>query len=703
MFVGTVINAMINSTVDMILEDRKRVKENRKKIIQDEVDKLTNPKNVHHFDRDTKRTLQTLKLLFSGRSILEDRLKLSTMIVHTYFFATEMNYFHNFYVWLVDFCETIVENTFFQNFVTFVILIASAQVGLQTDASLSLKLAPVISVLDKLILTVFTFEVVVKVIAEGHTFWAYFNNSWNKFDFFIILACYLPTGSRNLVMMLRLLRLMRVLKLLRAFPKLQTIVIAILNSLTSIFYIGVLLIIFFYFYAIVGISLFGVNDPWRFGNLHMAMVTLFQSSTFDSWTPVALTQVYGCNTPTWVYGDWFSGCNNPSGSFLLGFIYFYTFAVIGGLILLALFIGVVNVYMDIAGQDMERERETELKVLDFAAAKGLDHYIINLYRESFSVIDFSKSGFIGIVEVRVGLNIAGNQMSDEEWQKLVDDIEVNHGGKYNFYDFVKFIFRLKTDYLDRKKRCKNAVDENPKPVSLNIIVDNQSDAQNSQIIEVRDKGNFNPTKRILMNGYQRIAPELKACGDSGEQVSIKSKIKPIPPSTLSPTKLIEIRQQRLFEEKQEEKHSETLTDKKQNSIAFSEKARSKPKAPQSTSPQKILEIRRMNSERQILDKVNLEKLVEYDRTEITTASSPPDFSRPYANNRAVRSNCTFTGTTSAVSSANLYGKALFSSGLIADAKFHGHINFNIPSKDSIIFFVMMFCNSFLYVITTVLN
>jgi Ion transport protein len=242
---------------------------------------------------------------------------------------------------LVDLAAYVAEHPIFINFVTFVILIASVEVGklvlllnyhslicqsderypftlsekymylcfhflligVQTDEILSLQIIKFTDMLDISILAIFTLEVGVKLVAEGATFWNYFNSSWNKFDFFIVAASYLPTGSGSMLMILRLLRLLRVLKLLRAFPRLQVIVEALMKGVTSIFYIGVILFIWVYFYAILGMIFFSAIDPWHFGTLHMAMMSLFQMVTLDGWTTVMQINMYGCFFPQWSYGE----------------------------------------------------------------------------------------------------------------------------------------------------------------------------------------------------------------------------------------------------------------------------------------------------------------------------------------------------------------------------------------------------------------
>jgi len=672
MFVGTVINAMIDSTAEMIIEDRKTMRENKKKVIDQEISILTNPSTLYHSDRERKRTIQTIKLIFSGKSILEDRLKLSNRHIRSSYLATQIKgtadflcrSLHLFYVWLVDTSEFIVENSLFQNFVVFVILIACCEVGLETKEDLALKLSGYLFYLDQFILAVFTFEVAVKFLAEGPMLYTYFHNNWNKFDFFIVLVCYLPTSNRNLVMMLRLLRLLRILKLLRAFPKLQVVVIAILSSLTSIFYIGIILLLFFYFYAIIGMTLFASNDPWRFGSLHMAMLTLFQTVTFDNWTPVELTQLYGCAAPVWVYGTWFSGCDDSHGNFSLGFIYFYSFAIIGGFILLALFIGVVNVYMDISGEDLKRQSTADMKVRDFAAGHGLDKYTINLYRDAFEVIDFAKSGFVGFIELKVGLEVAENAMTETELQKLETDIVQNHDGKYDFYEFVKFIVELKQKRVTFRKNSIS-IRKKPEPVPFSEINHFQNklfledpstvkiDSQEMNIdynsfSDDRISADQNRTctnTKLLINTENKVGEtnvRVKAF-DVDTIVHGSKRKKPIPPVTLSPIKVIEMRQ-RQYGTKLEEKRYEVMLNENR-----SQKKSTTPTPPQTPSPEKVIENRRKfftlneyngNGGQNVVNVIDPlrdpSKTIETFGMKTKVSNQSTDFSKPYNKKGSLR-------------------------------------------------------------------
>ena len=182
------------------------------------------------------------------------------------------------YLVVASYCHSFTSSSSFGNFMTVVILIASINVGLQTEKRIvdeHEEAVDVLEIVDIIILVIFTAEVVLKVIAEGMQPFNYFNDSWNVFDFVIVVGSYIP-GAGNSVTMLRLLRLLRVLKLVKRLPQLAVIINALLNGMVSIAYVGLVLLLFFYLFSIVGMLIFSENDPWHFGSLHMAFLSLFK-------------------------------------------------------------------------------------------------------------------------------------------------------------------------------------------------------------------------------------------------------------------------------------------------------------------------------------------------------------------------------------------------------------------------------------------
>ena len=75
----------------------------------------------------------------------------------------------------------------------------------------------------------------------------------------------------------------------------QVLVMGLIGSLSSIFYVALLLMLVFYLYGIMCVSFFRDNDPVHFGSLETAFLTLFRMSTFEDWTDVMYTQLYGCD------------------------------------------------------------------------------------------------------------------------------------------------------------------------------------------------------------------------------------------------------------------------------------------------------------------------------------------------------------------------------------------------------------------------
>lgn len=253
----------------------------------------------------------------------------------------------------------IAESPLFQNFITATILFAGLIVGIETYEHLHHRHRPILDVLDMVVLAIFTVEVVVKMGAEGNKPLRYFKDGWNVFDFVIVAACYLPFSGQA-VTVLRLLRLLRVLKLVRALPKLQILVTALLKSIPSMGYVTLLLLMLFYVYAVAAVFLFGENDPMHFANLEIGMLSLFRIVTLEDWTDIMYINMYGCDR--FGYGsETVVPCLEPHAQPLLAALFFVSFVLVGTMIILNLFIGVIMTGMSEAQAEAERERDAVLK------------------------------------------------------------------------------------------------------------------------------------------------------------------------------------------------------------------------------------------------------------------------------------------------------------------------------------------------------
>ncbi|MEO0404757.1 MAG: ion transporter, partial [Bacteroidota bacterium] len=159
------------------------------------------------------------------------------------------------------------------------------------------------------------------------------------------------------VAILRLLRLLRVLKLIKALPKLQLLVNSLLKSIPSLGYVSLLLLLLFYIYAVAGVFFFGENDPIHFENLQMSMLSLFRVVTLEDWTDVMYINMFGCEN--YGYDGNEALCTNSSGNPMLSVAFFVTFVLIGTMIMLNLFIGVIMAAMEESKEEFNKQKMDE--------------------------------------------------------------------------------------------------------------------------------------------------------------------------------------------------------------------------------------------------------------------------------------------------------------------------------------------------------
>lgn len=264
--------------------------------------------------------------------------------------------------------KKIADSKWFQNFIIGVILFAGVLVGVETYPAMRQAYHDRLHMLDGIVLTIFTAEVVIKMGAEGNKPWRYFRDPWNVFDFIIVAACFLPFQG-SAITVLRLLRLLRVLKLVKALPKLQILVAALLKSIPSMVYVSVLLGLLFYVYAVAAVFLFGENDPVHFKDLQIAMLSLFRVVTLEDWTDVMYINMFGCDNYGYsansLYACPYSAANPSDMNPILGAAFFVSFVLMGTMIVLNLFIGVI-----MGGMTEAQEEAFQLQKIAEREARG---------------------------------------------------------------------------------------------------------------------------------------------------------------------------------------------------------------------------------------------------------------------------------------------------------------------------------------------
>jgi voltage-gated sodium channel len=175
-----------------------------------------------------------------------------------------------------------VESARVQQIVIGLVLLNAITLGLETLPAVMAQAGVFLKVLDRTLLVLFVMELTLKLAAHGARF---FRGGWNVFDLAVVAIALIPASGPLSVF--RALRVLRILRLVSAVPKMRIVVEALARSLPGLGSIGLLLLIFFYVFAVVATKLFSAEFPQWFGTLWTSMFSLFQIMTLEGWADIA--------------------------------------------------------------------------------------------------------------------------------------------------------------------------------------------------------------------------------------------------------------------------------------------------------------------------------------------------------------------------------------------------------------------------------
>lgn len=175
-------------------------------------------------------------------------------------------------------------NKVFEIFVISVIIFSALVIGAKTY-EIDPNILQILLFFDYAITLFFLVEIVIRMIAEPNLK-AFFRKGWNLFDFIIVVVSILPVEQSEMALLGRLLRIFRVLRLVSIVPELRVLLNAFVTAIPRMGYVSLLMFIIFYIYAAVGSILFQHINPYLWGNISIALLTLFRIATFESWTEI---------------------------------------------------------------------------------------------------------------------------------------------------------------------------------------------------------------------------------------------------------------------------------------------------------------------------------------------------------------------------------------------------------------------------------
>ncbi|XP_072238417.1 sodium channel, voltage gated, type VIII, alpha subunit b isoform X4 [Leuresthes tenuis] len=273
-------------------------------------------------------------------------------------------------------CYLIVEHTWFETLIIFMILLSSGALAFEDVYIEQRKTVRIIlEYADRVFTYIFILEMLLKWVAYG--FVKYFTNAWCWLDFFIVdvsivslIANALGYSDLGPIKSLRTLRALRPLRALSRFEGMRVVVNALVGAIPSIMNVLLVCLIFWLIFSIMGVNLFAgkyyycfnetaeeyfhpdeVNNKtqclaliqqnftevrWKnvkinFDNVGAGYLALLQVATFKGWMDIMYAAIDSRRVEDQpLYED-----------NLYMYIYFVIFIIFGSFFTLNLFIGVI--------------------------------------------------------------------------------------------------------------------------------------------------------------------------------------------------------------------------------------------------------------------------------------------------------------------------------------------------------------------------
>ncbi|MBT5794410.1 MAG: ion transporter [Deltaproteobacteria bacterium] len=258
--------------------------------------------------------------------------------------------------------SNIENNRYFNIFINCMIVFTGILVGIETNDDLVEDYQFLFHMIDQTIKYIFLVEILIRFTAKYKRPLEFFSDGWNIFDSILVIATFLPFGAYPFI--LRVLRLLRFSRIFRRVPQLRMIIISLIHSIKPIVFVGIILVLLIYIYGVVGKTAFSKNDPVHFGSLGISMVSLVRAATFEDWTDLMYTQMYGCNN--YGYESTPEKCTSPSKMPNFSIFFFISFIIISGVVIINFVVGVIIQSMSDSKEKMRRTEElsSTLKNMD---------------------------------------------------------------------------------------------------------------------------------------------------------------------------------------------------------------------------------------------------------------------------------------------------------------------------------------------------
>jgi hypothetical protein len=274
----------------------------------------------------------------------------------------------------------VVQSVYFEYFMLALILLNTVCLAIQHHGQ-SEDMTRILNYMNYLFTALFTVEMIFKLIAFKPR--NYCRDPWNIFDGIIVIGSLIDVflalqRKSNLEGMLegnvgmesnsntipkltffRLFRVLRLVKLLSRGEGIRTLLWTFLKSFQALPYVGLLIVLLFFIYAVIGMQVFGrvrqeddsqINRNNNFSTFFHSLLLLFRCATGEAWQEVMLACDTGAGCQC---GESNPNCNGPGANCgtSIARVYFFSFYMLCAFLIINLFVAVIMDNFDYLTRD----------------------------------------------------------------------------------------------------------------------------------------------------------------------------------------------------------------------------------------------------------------------------------------------------------------------------------------------------------------
>ena len=175
----------------------------------------------------------------------------------------------------------IVYSSQFELVIAFIILVNAVSLALLTMPDIDPEVRKTLGELDTFALYIYLVELIMRLVSYGKKPWEFFKQGWNVFDFTIVVLSFGVFTGETII--LRLLRIFRLIRIFRFLPEVRVLTSSVVKSLPPLMSVGVLIFLALFIYGMAGVYLFGEELPDSWGNITLALTSLFILLTLENF------------------------------------------------------------------------------------------------------------------------------------------------------------------------------------------------------------------------------------------------------------------------------------------------------------------------------------------------------------------------------------------------------------------------------------